>query len=56
MDLEDTRRRLRLADDKIVRARDVADDIERKADKAIGKLKDENDMLRLQVKQGHTLR
>ena len=56
VDLEDTCRRLCLADDEIIRARDIADDIERKADKAIGKLKDENDTLCLQVKWGHTLR
>jgi len=56
VDLEDTCRRLRSADDEIIRARDVADDIERKADKAIGKLKDENETLRLQLEQGHTPR
>ena len=56
VDLEDTRCHLRLADDKIVRACDVADNIEHKVDKAISELKDENDMLRLQVKQGHTPR
>jgi len=56
MDLEDTRRRLHSADDEIIRARNVADDIERKADKAIGKLKDKNETLRLQLKRGHTPR
>jgi len=54
VDLEDTHRRLHSADDKIIRTRDVADDIEHKADKAIGELKDENDTLHLQVEQGHT--
>jgi len=56
VDLEDTRCRLRSADDKIIRARDVADDIERKADKAISELKDENETLRLQLERGHTPR
>jgi len=56
VDLEDTRRRLRTADDKIICTRDVADDIERKADKAIGELKDKNKTLRLQLERGHTPR
>jgi len=56
VDLEDTRRRLRSADDEIIRARDVADDIERKADKAIGELKDKNETLHLQLERGHTPR
>jgi len=56
VDLEDTRRRLRSADDEIIRACDVADDIECKADKAIGELKDKNEMLRLQLERGHTPR
>jgi len=56
VDLEDTCRRLCSADDKIIRARNVADDIERKADKAIGELKDENETLRLQLEWGHTPR
>jgi len=56
VDLEDTCRCLHSADDKIVCACDIADDIEHKADKAISKLKDKNNMLCLQVEQGHTLR
>jgi len=56
VDLEDTHRRLHLADNKIVRTHNVTDDIERKADKAISKLKDKNNTLRLQVKRGHTPR
>jgi len=56
MDLEDTHCCLRSADDKIIRACDVADDIERKADKAIGELKDKNETLRLQLEWGHTPR
>jgi len=54
MDLEDTCHRLCSADDKIVCVCNIADDIECKADKAIGKLKDKNDTLRLQVEWGHT--
>jgi len=56
VDLEDTHRHLRSADNKIIRACDVADNIECKADKAIGELKDENETLRLQLEQGHTPR
>ena len=54
VDLEDTCRRLCSADDKIICTRDVADDIERKADKAIDELKAENDTLRVQLERGHT--
>jgi len=56
VDLENTCRCLRSADDEIVHTCDVADNIEHKADKAIGKLKDKNDTLCLQVKWGHTPR
>ena len=54
VDLEDTYRRLCSADDEIIRMCDIADDIEHKADKAIDELKEENDMLRLQLEWGHT--
>ena len=56
MDLEDTRCRLRSADNEIICMRDVTDDIEHKVDKAIGELKDENETLRLQLERGHTPR
>ena len=56
VDLEDTRRRLCSADDEIIHARDVTDDIERKADKAIDELEVENNTLRVQLEWGHTPR
>jgi len=56
MDLEDTCRRLHSADDRIICACNITDDIERKADKAIGKLKDMNETLCLQLEWGHTPR
>jgi len=56
MDLEDTRRRLRSADDEIICTCDITDDIEHKADKAISKLKDKNKTLHLQLERGHTPR
>ena len=40
-DLDDTRRRLRSADDEIIRSRDSKDDLERDADRVISDLKDE---------------
>ena len=54
MDLEDTHCHLCLADDKIIHACDVTHDIEHKVDKAINKLKEKNNMLHLQLEQGHT--
>ena len=54
VDLEDTCRCLCSADNKIICARDVADDIECKADKAISELKDKNKTLHLQLERGHT--
>ena len=56
MDLEDTCRGLCSANDGIIHARDVTDNIEHKADKAIDKLKVENDTLCIQLEWGHTPR
>jgi len=56
VDLEDTCHCLCSADNKIIRVRNVTDDIECKADKAISKLKDKNKMLCLQLERGHTPR
>ena len=54
MDLEDTHRCLRSADNEIIHTHDITDNIEHKVDKAISKLKEENEKLCLQLKWGHT--